>query len=125
MDGYEDDEGDERGSLTDEDDEDGGGDGRALSDYEGEGERDGSVELGGDEWEGVGDDVLITHSGVLSQGWDEDDEVDGGNENSDSCPSEYPSRQPEVGWAEDSTRGGETMAGFHIHVDERDDGVRQ
>lgn len=93
----------EQGSTTN-DSEIGGGERNALSNYEG-GSADYSAGNHGrqmeDEWEGVLDD---------SQGGK-------GDEDSDSCPSEYPSTQQPKPLL-DGGVDAEAKAGFRIHVDE-------
>lgn len=92
---------DEMGSTTENSEMD-GEEQNALSDYDLD---DGQME--GDEWEGVQDDDSA----------------------SESCPSEYPSRQLESDKAEegkpesfgDENDGGTAQGGFMIHVDDEDD----
>jgi len=85
----------ERGSTTDIESEFGGGEQNALSDFN------------ADEWEGVDeehDSPLVSMIESLKH-----EKEDSGSE---SCPSEYPSTQPEV------NGNACTKAGFRIHVDD-------
>ncbi|PMD44610.1 hypothetical protein L207DRAFT_420703 [Hyaloscypha variabilis F] len=126
-----------RGSTTEEltgfgdegdEDEEGGGEERALSDFdefedESEG-REGSVELGSgkgqhEEWGGVLDEPIASFQSGRGQkanvsglyGEDEDEDGEGSE---DSTPSEYPSRQVE----RESPLWSGAKPGFRIHVDE-------
>jgi len=88
------DEDEERGSTTDDSELD-GGDRNALSDYADEGQAE-------DVWEGLQDEPEY-ESRNAGKSLRHDDEE------SDSCPSEYPSTQP--------PEAGNIKAGFLIHVD--------
>ncbi|KAE9378369.1 hypothetical protein N431DRAFT_328292 [Stipitochalara longipes BDJ] len=113
------------GSTTDEltgfEDEDEGGEERALSDYDEYEDEEGSVELGvvqrDEEWEGVQDEAPGSFQSGRGQKvgpvglYGEEEE---GSE--DSTPSEYPSTQPQR--QVESPLWSGTKAGFRIHVDE-------
>lgn len=93
-----DEEGEEElGSTTDNESEIGGGEKNALSDFD------------ADEWEGVEEHDSRIAGTIESLRQENEDS------GSESCPSEYPSTQPEV------SGNACTKAGFRIHVDDEID----
>lgn len=94
-----------QGSTTNDSEID-GGERNALSDYDSEAEiNDGVADHGHqDEWQGVGDNDSLLRG-----------EKAAGDDDSDSCPSEYPSTQQPPALFESSA---DTKAGFRIHVDD-------
>jgi hypothetical protein len=94
----------EQGSTTNDSEID-GGERNALSDYD----------------DGSADDSVGDHGRQMEDEWDgvlDDSQVGKGDEDSNSCPSEYPITQQPKALFEG---GAEAKAGFRIHVDDEVD----
>lgn len=102
----------EQGSTTNDSSVD-GGERNALSDYDSDrNDAENPEDQIDDEWEGVQDDDALGFGKAASLRRDDDD--------SDSCPSEYPSTQQPQALFD----GSKTQAGFRIHIDDEvDDGA--